>query len=143
MRPLTLQLIHWFTSTNCLKSDETTVVLDAIFEALTSANHEAPQRDFAAAALREFLLWAIRQDTRAKASGERLEAVMDRLCRLGLHPSADKRLGVAVAFNAIYKVFREHENLVNTFTFLLLDIFVNSMALAERESDGQGDGFDF
>lgn len=114
-------------------------MLDAIFAALTGSNHEAPQRDFAATALREFVSWAIKQDKEVKASSEQLHAVMHRVARLGLHPSADKRLGAAVAFNAIYRIFRENEELVNAFTFLLLDTFVNSMALAERSSDGQGE----
>ncbi len=141
MKPLAMQLIHWFSSPACAKTDEAAAVVDAIFASLDRAHNEAPQRDFAAQALREFLQWSLRQDVQGRSGGERITSVLERLCQLTHHPSSDKRLGAAVAFNAVYECreFREKEELLNAFTFLLLDGFVHSMALAEREKDGQGE----
>ena len=65
-------------------------------------------RDVSASCLEEFLRWSIKQtsEKQLEKSPINIKSLLKRLDALATHPSANKRLGAALAFNNIYRVFR-------------------------------------
>ena len=65
-------------------------------------------RDLSALCIEEFLRWSIKQtsEKHLAKSPINIKSLLKRLYSLATHPSANKRLGAALAFNNIYRVFR-------------------------------------
>lgn len=65
-------------------------------------------RDLSASCLEEFLRWSIKQTSEKQLAKSpiNVKSLIKRLYSLATHPSANKRLGAALAFNNIYRVFR-------------------------------------
>ncbi|GFR68841.1 DNA-dependent protein kinase catalytic subunit [Elysia marginata] len=138
-QPLILQLIHWFTNSKMAESPETMALLDCIFDSLIQGENTA-LRDFSAGCLREFLEWSLKQISKKDAEKNPINAksVFKRIKSYALHPSSAKRFGAAMAFNSIYKIFREEEPLVDRFTFEILVYFVESLAIAHKDDESLG-----
>jgi hypothetical protein len=49
---------------------------------------------------------------------------LKRLYSLALHPSSAKRFGAAMAMNQMYRIFREHDDLIDQFTLEILVVFL-------------------
>lgn len=62
-----------------------------------------------------------------------------RLVSMWLHPDPLRRLAASIAFNHMYRVFREEAALVDLFTLDILVAVVRSIGL-EREEEGSGSG---
>ncbi|CAH1795603.1 unnamed protein product [Owenia fusiformis] len=137
--PLTMQLIHWFTKNEVFESPETVALLDAIVDGLHHPTDTA-LRDFSAQGLKEFLKWSIKQTTPKQLEKKpiNVKSILKRLYSNALHPSAFKRLGSALGFNAIYTVFREVDSLVDTFIFEILAVYVESLAMAHKDDKSLG-----
>eukprot|EP00794_Sanderia_malayensis_P010266 gene10266-11321_t len=108
-------------------------------EGLVSDDNSA-LRDFSAKCLKEFLIWSIKQTSQRKLSKSAVnpKAVFKRLYSISSHPNVFKRLGAALAFNNIYAVFREHDELIDVYTLELLVEFINSLALAHHDEAAVG-----
>ncbi|KAK8776726.1 hypothetical protein V5799_029934 [Amblyomma americanum] len=130
-RPLTLQLMHWFSSTSTRGSQESATIVECLWDTVTQPQ-ETTVRDFAAQCLKEFVAWSIKQSTpkELEKSPTNVKSVLRRLCSYCRHPSASKRLGAALVFNNIYVLLREEESLVDTFILETLVYFVDSLKLA-------------
>ena len=95
-------------------------------------------------ALREFLKWSIKhtplakQDSSTAAVAVNAKSILERILSFLTHPNCAKRLGAALAWNAIYVLFREEESLVNKHIFELLYFLTESLALAERDDKMYG-----
>ena len=65
-------------------------------------------RDLSALCIEEFLRWSIKQTSEKQLAKSpiNIKSLLKRLYSLATHPSANKRLGAALAFNNIYRVFR-------------------------------------
>uniref|UniRef100_A0A8C4S1N9 DNA-dependent protein kinase catalytic subunit n=1 Tax=Erpetoichthys calabaricus TaxID=27687 RepID=A0A8C4S1N9_ERPCA len=137
--PLVMQLIHWFTSNKKFESQDTVAMLEAILDGLVHPV-ESTLRDFCGQCVQEFLKWSIKQTTpeQQKNSPANTKSLFKRLYSLALHPNAFKRLGAALAFNSIYKHFREEEALVDQFVFEVLVIYIESLALAHTDDKSLG-----
>ncbi|GFQ67396.1 DNA-dependent protein kinase catalytic subunit [Trichonephila clavata] len=131
-RPLVLQIIHWFTCSRVSKCPETSVILLCLWDGVTDSQNAA-LRDFSAMCLREFFLWSIKQ-----SSVKQPENLLSKLHSFSLHPNAFKRIGAALTFNNIYKIFRENETLVKKYTIQLLVQFVDSLAIAHTDNISLG-----
>ncbi|GAB5583955.1 DNA-dependent protein kinase catalytic subunit isoform X1 [Prionailurus iriomotensis] len=92
-------------------------------------------RDFCGRCIREFLKWSIKQTTpqQQEKSPVNTKSLFKRLYSFALHPNAFKRLGASLAFNNIYREFREEESLVEQFVFEALVIYLESLALAHTD----------
>ncbi|MBZ3885751.1 DNA-dependent protein kinase catalytic subunit [Sciurus carolinensis] len=97
-------------------------------------------RDFCGQCIREFLKWSIKQTTpqQQEKSPVNTKSLFKRLYSFALHPSAFKRLGASLAFNNIYREFREEESLVEQFVFEALVIYMESLALAHADEKSLG-----
>ncbi|GFR09046.1 DNA-dependent protein kinase catalytic subunit [Trichonephila clavata] len=131
-RPLVLQIIHWFTCSRVSKCPETSVILLCLWDGVTDSQNAA-LRDFSAMCLREFFLWSIKQ-----SSDKQPENLLSKLHSFSLHPNAFKRIGAALTFNNIYKIFREDVTLVKKYTIQLLVQFVDSLAIAHTDNISLG-----
>ncbi|PAA53134.1 hypothetical protein BOX15_Mlig023894g2 [Macrostomum lignano] len=144
-QPLLMQLVHWFSRSREFEGPYTALLLDSLFDRLTASSGDASVRDLAAQSLREFLTWSVRQqmpssgaDSTASFYSRNVKSIVKRVCLLALHPASSKRLGAALAFNAVYAQFREEDSLVNAFAFELLHCFMRSIQLADADDASLG-----
>ncbi|XP_052014740.1 DNA-dependent protein kinase catalytic subunit isoform X2 [Apodemus sylvaticus] len=132
--PLVMQLIHWFTNNKKFESQDTVALLEAILDGIVDPV-DSTLRDFCGRCIQEFLKWSIKQTTpqQQEKSPVNSKSLFKRLYSLALHPNAFKRLGAALAFNHIYKEFREEEALVEQFVFEALVTYMESLALTHAD----------
>ncbi|XP_072708622.1 DNA-dependent protein kinase catalytic subunit isoform X1 [Ciconia boyciana] len=137
--PLVMQLIHWFTNNKKFESQDTVVFLEAILSGIVDPV-DSTLRDFCGQCIQEFLKWSIKQTTprQQEESPANTKSLFKRLYSLALHPSAFKRLGAALAFNSIYREFREENSLVEQFVFEALVVFLESLALTHKDEKSLG-----
>ncbi|CAL8293471.1 unnamed protein product [Lota lota] len=137
--PLVMQLIHWFTNNKKFESQDTVAVLEAILEGLVDPL-DSTLRDFCGRCVQEFVKWSVKQTTPAQQerSPANIKSLFKRIYSLALHPNSFKRLGAAMAFNSIYRQFREENALVEQFVFEVLVVFVESLALAHSDDRSVG-----
>ncbi|OXB75109.1 UNVERIFIED_CONTAM: hypothetical protein H355_003187 [Colinus virginianus] len=137
--PLVMQLIHWFTNNKKFESQDTVTFLEAILSGIVDPV-DSTLRDFCGQCVREFLKWSIKQTTprQQEKSPANTKSLFKRLYSLALHPSAFKRLGAALAFNSIYREFREENSLVEQFVFEALVVFLESLALTHTDEKSLG-----
>ncbi|XP_038580578.1 DNA-dependent protein kinase catalytic subunit [Micropterus salmoides] len=137
--PLVMQLIHWFTNNKKFESQDTVAVLEAIMDGVVDPI-DSTLRDFCGRCIEEFVKWSIKQTTpkQQEKSPTNMKSLFKRIYSLALHPNGFKRLGAALAFNSIYRQFREEKSLVEQFVFEVLVIFVESLALAHSDERSMG-----
>uniref|UniRef100_A0A8C5VNI8 DNA-dependent protein kinase catalytic subunit n=1 Tax=Microcebus murinus TaxID=30608 RepID=A0A8C5VNI8_MICMU len=137
--PLVMQLIHWFTNNKKFESQDTVALLETILDGIVDPI-DSTLRDFCGQCIREFLKWSIKQTTpqQQEKSPVNTRSLFKRLYSLALHPSASKRLGASLAFNNVYREFREEESLVEQFVFEALVIYMESLALAHTDEKSLG-----
>ncbi|KAM8881271.1 DNA-dependent protein kinase catalytic subunit [Synchiropus picturatus] len=137
--PLVMQLIHWFTNNKKFESQDTVAVLEAILDGVVDPK-DCTLRDFSGRCIEEFVKWSIKQTTpqQQEKSPANMKSLFKRIYSLALHPNVFKRLGAALAFNSIYRLFREESSLVDQFVFEVLVIFVESLALAHSDERSMG-----
>ncbi|KAF4022262.1 hypothetical protein G4228_013963 [Cervus hanglu yarkandensis] len=132
--PLVMQLIHWFTNNKKFESQDTVALLEAILDGIVDPV-DSTLRDFCGQCIREFLKWSIKQTTpqQQENSPVNTKSLFKRLYSFALHPNAFKRLGASLAFNNIYREFREEAALVEQFVFEALVTYMESLALAHTD----------
>ncbi|KAI5763568.1 PRKDC protein [Gulo gulo luscus] len=137
--PLVMQLIHWFTSNKKFESQDTVALLETILDGIVDPV-DSTLRDFCGRCIREFLKWSIKQTTpqQQEKSPVNTKSLFKRLYSFALHPNAFKRLGASLAFNNIYREFREEESLVEQFVFEALVTYLESLALAHADEKSLG-----
>ncbi|XP_056629192.1 DNA-dependent protein kinase catalytic subunit isoform X2 [Triplophysa dalaica] len=137
--PLVMQLIHWFTNNRKFESQDTVAVLEAILDGIVDPL-DSTLRDFSATCIQEFVKWSIKQTTpkQQEKSPANIKSLFKRIYSLALHPNIFKRLGAALAFNSMYRNFREESSLVEQFVFEVLVVFVESLSLAHFDEKSLG-----
>ncbi|XP_004615434.2 DNA-dependent protein kinase catalytic subunit [Sorex araneus] len=137
--PLVMQLIHWFTNNKKFESQDTVALLETILEGIVDPV-DSTLRDFCGRCIQEFLKWSIKQTTpqQQERSPVNTKSLFKRLYSLALHPNAFKRLGASLAFNNIYREFREEETLVEQFVFEALVTYMESLSLAHTDEKSLG-----
>uniref|UniRef100_A0A803SLW3 DNA-dependent protein kinase catalytic subunit n=1 Tax=Anolis carolinensis TaxID=28377 RepID=A0A803SLW3_ANOCA len=136
---LVMELIHWFTNNKKFESQDTVTLLEAILNGIVDPV-DSTLRDFCGQCVREFLKWSIKQTTpqQQEKSPVNTKSLFKRLYSLALHPNAFKRLGAALAFNNIYREFREESALVDQFVFEALVVYLESLALTHGDEKSLG-----
>ncbi|XP_075703736.1 DNA-dependent protein kinase catalytic subunit-like, partial [Rhinoderma darwinii] len=137
--PLVLGIIHWFTNNKQFESHDTVALLDSILDGIVDPVNST-LRDFSGRCIQEFLKWSIKQTTprQQEKSPVNTQSLFKRLYSLALHPNAFKRLGAALAFNNIYREFREEEALVEQFVFEILVVYMQSLTLSHGDEKSLG-----
>ncbi|XP_078072249.1 DNA-dependent protein kinase catalytic subunit isoform X3 [Mustelus asterias] len=137
--PLVMQLIHWFTNNRKFESRDTVALLEAVLDGIVDPV-DSTLRDFCGNCVQEFLKWSIKQTTpeQQQKSPVNTKSLFKRLYSLALHPNTFKRLGAALAFNSLYREFREENALVEQFVFEVLVVYLESLALAHSDDKSLG-----
>uniref|UniRef100_A0A672S298 DNA-dependent protein kinase catalytic subunit n=1 Tax=Sinocyclocheilus grahami TaxID=75366 RepID=A0A672S298_SINGR len=137
--PLVMQLIHWFTNNRKFESQDTVAVLEALLDGIVDPL-DSTLRDFSGTCIQEFVKWSIKQTTpkQQEKSPVNIKSLFKRIYSLALHPNVFKRLGAALAFNSMYRQFREESSLVEQFVFEVLVVFIESLALAHFDEKSLG-----
>ncbi|XP_032675638.1 DNA-dependent protein kinase catalytic subunit-like isoform X2 [Odontomachus brunneus] len=128
-QPFTLQLMHWLSSELMLHSSVIPLVLDSIFDSLCDDTNPS-LREFAGVCLGEFTSWSIRQALReqdTQVTQSNVHQVIRKIKHFALHPSVRKRVAAAVAFNHLYAILREDDEIVSTYWLEMFYCFVRSM----------------
>lgn len=122
-----LQLTHWLSSKLMLKSPSTIYLVDALFDGLTDESNSS-LRDFSGLCLKEFLDWSIKQssDRDLVNSAVNIHTIVRKICTYALHPSMQKRIAAATAFNHLYSSLREREEILNTYWLEIFFCIVKS-----------------
>ncbi|XP_069777633.1 DNA-dependent protein kinase catalytic subunit isoform X2 [Narcine bancroftii] len=137
--PLVMQLIHWLTNNTKFESRDTVALLETILDGIVDPE-DSTLRDFCGKCVQEFLKWSIKQTTtqQQQRSPVNTKSLFKRLYSLALHPNTFRRLGAALAFNSVYREFREENALVDQFVFEILVVYVESLALAHVDDKSLG-----
>jgi DNA-dependent protein kinase catalytic subunit len=133
--PLMYQLTHWFTQNMQYENRETMALLDTIIEGLSNPKDGA-LRELCANLLNEFLKWSVKHDRDSKYHN--IKSLFRRLYSYAHHPNVHKRLGAILAFNRMYRSFREVEPLVDQHVFDWLYNVMTSLRISNQTDDVGG-----
>ncbi|KYN18299.1 PREDICTED: DNA-dependent protein kinase catalytic subunit-like [Trachymyrmex cornetzi] len=119
-RPLALQLMHlWSSSLQSMS-----LVIDSLFDSLTNDSNPA-LREFSGMCLAEFTHWSIRQSMTDRT--QHVGTIIEKINNLALHPLTRKRIAAAVAFNHLYVILREEDDIVSIYWLKIFYCFVRSL----------------
>ncbi|CAD5112585.1 DgyrCDS1798 [Dimorphilus gyrociliatus] len=137
-KPLLEQLIHWF-SKSTVDYSEANELLNALTDGVVQSKNSS-LRQISADGIREFVSWTIKQTTKKdlESKPQNIEAVLNRIFALSIHPDTFHRFGAAMIFNSIYRFLREEEHLVDIYIFKLLACFIECLTLAHSEEKALG-----
>ncbi|CAG5107248.1 Similar to PRKDC: DNA-dependent protein kinase catalytic subunit (Gallus gallus) [Cotesia congregata] len=126
--PLVLQLTHWLSSKLMLYSPSVCYLVDALFDGLSDETNST-LRDFSGVCLAEFAKWTIKQSTdqdllRAPIN---INTIVENITNFALHPSKNRRIAAAIAFNYLHKTLATHQEIVSVFWLELLYAFMKSL----------------
>ncbi|XP_043248597.1 DNA-dependent protein kinase catalytic subunit-like [Colletes gigas] len=125
-QPLMLQLTHWLSSKFMIKSSATAYFLDSLFESL-SDDSKSSLREFSGLCLAEFTKWSIKQSDTDRRTQLNTDEIIQKMINFALHPSTTKRVAAATAFNHLYTILREDEEIVSVYWLEILYSFVRSL----------------
>lgn len=124
--PLMLQLTHWFSSKFMIKTSVTVYFIDTLFESLCNDSNSS-LREFSGICLAEFIKWSIKQSDNERRMQMNIDEVICKMTNFALHPSTFKRVAAATAFNHLYTILREEEEIVSIYWLEILYSFVRSL----------------
>jgi hypothetical protein len=138
-QPLTLQIIHWFTSRHNMEV-ESDILLDAILAGV-ECKDDAKVRDAASKHLNEYMKWTLKENKNAQneEDAEKTKKMLRRLYSLMNHPDVSKRLG---AFGAVKELGGSREGLrrfprvIDQFLLELMHNCIMSLKFCERDEPG-------
>ncbi|KAK2582943.1 hypothetical protein KPH14_009004 [Odynerus spinipes] len=125
-QPLSIQLAHWLSSQLMFKSDTTALFINSLFDGLCNDDKSA-LREFSGLCLAEFTEWSITQLSTTKELNMHVHGIIRKITNFALHPSKYKRIAAATAFNHLYRIMREHEEIIIIYWLELLYCFVKSL----------------
>ena len=133
--PLLTQITHWFTTDAMSDRPEAGLLRDALLEGLVDASDPA-RRDVSADTLREYLVWALRQ--RRADPVQQVAPLLEALYGHLRHPDPYRRLGATLAFNNIYRVFRENDQLLDVYLLEVTAALLAALARSHTDSPALG-----
>jgi DNA-dependent protein kinase catalytic subunit len=141
--PLLLQICHYLSHPTRMLSNGSQIFLDSLICAITQ-NNNSNVRDLAGRCLREFLLWSVRQvstDQSHHPSSSNLKIIFPKLKLLNFDSDANQRAGAALIFNNTYRIIREDEELIDTYSLELFDKFCLNFIMSEEFDDDTMNNF--
>lgn len=124
---LLMQMMHFFAQPSKILSPMATTVVESLLTMICSRNNSGVQ-DLSARLLREFLLWLNKTTDRQqrKASPIQLVDMFHEMRKMSIETDASRRMGATLAFNNIYRIIREDDELINVYWLYLLDLFATN-----------------
>ncbi|CAO1436743.1 unnamed protein product [Diamesa tonsa] len=132
--PLLMQTMHYYTQSSTIYSEFATFIIDCLMISICHPTNSSIQ-DLSARLLREFIIWSIKQSTQRDRSAVKLVDLFHELKKMSIDMNASKRIGATLAFNNIYRVVREEQDLIDVFWLFLLDIFSTNFKITEEISN--------
>ena len=132
-RPLFSQLIFWFTKNQQYENTDTMTLLDAIIDAVGNTE-DGGLREFSAECLSYFMQCSLESaSNQSEESPLNVKSLFKRLYSLAHHPEPYKRIGCALTFNKVYRIFRTTEVIVDQFIFEIQSNLLFSLRLANKD----------
>jgi DNA-dependent protein kinase catalytic subunit len=125
--PLLKQIVHFFSRSDKILSPMTTVLIESLMTMISCQSNSSIQ-DLSAILLNEFLQWMNRQCDRVqrKSSPINLVDLFHSMRKMSLETDASRRMGATMAFNNIYRIIREDEEIVDVYWIYLLEVFATN-----------------
>lgn len=122
--PLLKQIVHYFSKSDKILSPMTTILIESLM-AMISCQSNSSVQDLSAVLLNEFLRWMNRQCDRSqrKSSPLNLVDLFHEMRKMSLETDASRRMGATMAFNNIYRIIREDNDIVDIYWIYLLEVF--------------------
>lgn len=130
-QPLTLQLMHWLSS-KCMLEFAIKHILDLLFDGLIDDLNPSV-REFSGMCLAEFTRWSIKQ-ANWKKTQPNVHRIILKINNFAVHPSGCKRIAAAVAFNHLYTILREKEEIISIYWLEIFYSFVKSLDGCDNSS---------
>ena len=137
---LLIQIIHWFAGggyqySHNIRNKEVDILLDALINGICH-NNNAMIRDIAANGLNEFFEWSLKQQVSIhhliNDDDGIIHKLILKLIDMSQNPCDNKRLGSALVFNKIYKVFREEKQLISKYVLFITKRLYDSHRLGGK-----------
>lgn len=125
-QPLMIQLSHWLSSQFMFNSLATDLFISSLFNGLCN-NEKSSVREFSGLCLAEFTNWSLRQLSRTNELNLPVHSIIQKMNYFAIHPSKCKRIAAATAFNQLYRILREHEEIIMIYWLELLYCFIISL----------------
>ncbi|KAI4490660.1 hypothetical protein M0804_003604 [Polistes exclamans] len=125
-QPLMIQLSHWLSSQFMFKSLITALFINLLFDGLCN-NEKSSVREFSGLCLSEFIDWSLRQFPETNEHNGHIRDIIRKITNFAVHPSKSKRMAAATAFNHLYRIMREHEEIITIYWLELLYCFIKSL----------------
>ena len=125
--PLLMQMMHYFATQEKILSSMTTEVVKSVMGMICYTGNSGVQ-DLSARLLREFILWVYKQNQRNNviASPVQLVDLFHEMKKMSIESNETRRMGATLAFNNIYRIIRENQELIDTYWIYLLDVFATN-----------------
>jgi len=138
-RPLVLQIAVYFGHNIGREDSRAMDMLDAAMENLKNRT-DGQLRDICAQVVGIFFKWSIKSqaiEARAEENAN-VKSLLRRIYFLMRHPDPYQRLGAALAFDNIYREFRENMDIVDDHVLELLQNALISLRLADGDDEAVG-----
>lgn len=131
--PLIIQITHFLSQSTQILGTGVQILLDCLLEGISNKSNTSI-RDLSARCIREFLTWCIKHTTRAQldASAVNFNILISKLKLYCFHSCNYKRFGAALAFNNLYRIFREEDTLINMYALDLLYMYCINFQLTNE-----------
>ena len=125
--PLLMQMMHYFATQVKILSSMTTAVVKSVMGMICYPGNSGVQ-DLSARLLREFILRVNNQNQRnnVAASPVQLVDLFHEMRKMSIETNETRRMGATLAFNNIYRIIRENQELIDTYWIYLLDVFATN-----------------
>lgn len=122
--PLLKQTIHYFAKSDKILSGMTRVLIETLMTMMSCPSNSSAQH-LAALMLKEFLIWMNRQCDRSQRQSSPINLVhlFHEMRKMSLETDEARRMGATMAFNSIYRIIREDEEIVDVYWIYLLEVF--------------------
>ncbi|PRP75851.1 DNA-dependent protein kinase subunit [Planoprotostelium fungivorum] len=131
--PLTMQLIHYHTRPNLAESEDTSCLLEAVSESLSS--RDAALRDTAGKCVSEFIKWSVKHSSKKQMESNvgAVKGLFKRLFGLSRHPNPYKRLGSILAIESSMEMLKSESALVDQFAMEILHHMIVCIRLCRHD----------
>lgn len=122
--PLLKQIIHYFSKSDKILSPMTKVLIETLM-AMISCQSNSSVQDLSSLLLNEFLRWMNRQCDKSQRQSSPINLVdlFHEMRKMSLETDESRRMGATMAFNNIYRIIREDEDIVDVYWIYLLELF--------------------
>lgn len=123
--PLVMQVAHYMSRRDKCNSIGFELFLKCLIETVSHPS-ESILRDFSARCIRELLTWSIKQSTVGQISAGTQKIIYEIFSQINFLNTdllQSRRNGACIAFNNLYRIFREEDAIITKYCFELLHGF--------------------